>query len=73
MNTITVKAAEGLLVPREDNHRTYITETEAVTVPASTYYQRRIAEGDLVQVESAQLESSEPPKPNKSGKSKGEQ
>jgi len=68
MDTITVKAAEGLRVPREDNHRTYITETEAVTVPASTYYLRRIAEGDLVQVQSP-----EPPKTNKSGKPKGEQ
>jgi len=72
MDTITVKAAEGLLVPREDNHRTYITEAEAVTVPASTYYLRRIAEGDLIQVESAQVESSESPKP-KQPKSKGEQ
>jgi len=50
MNTITVQAAEGLLVPREDNHRTYITQT-AVTVPQTVYYLRRIADGDLVQVQ----------------------
>jgi len=73
MDTITVKASEGLRVPREDNHRTYITESEAVSVPASTYYLRRIAEGDLVQVESVPDESPEQPKPNKSSKSKGEQ
>jgi len=65
MDTITVKAVAGLCVPREDNHRTYITEAEVVTVPTSAYYLRRLNEGDLVQVE--------PPKPKKPSKSEGEQ
>lgn len=44
-----VKAREGIRVPREDNPRRYI-EQEPVEVPGSTYYQRRLNEGDLVEV-----------------------
>lgn len=43
-----VKAAPGLKVPREDKPRVYITEADPVEVPKSTYYLRRLAEGDLV-------------------------
>lgn len=51
MDTLTVKAAPGLAVPKEDTSRRYITDGEAVTVPASAYYLRRLAEGDLVVVD----------------------
>lgn len=44
-----VKAREGIRVPREDNARRYI-EQEPVEVPESTYYQRRLNDGDLVKV-----------------------
>ena len=44
-----VKAREGIRVPREDNPRRYI-EQEPVEVSWSTYYQRRLNEGDLVEV-----------------------
>jgi len=50
MQTLTVKARVGLLVPREDDHRTYITQ-HAVTVPATVYYLRRVADGDLIRIE----------------------
>jgi len=50
MQTITVKAREGLRVPREDGYRAYI-EKAVVSVPATAYYLRRIAEGDLIRVE----------------------
>jgi len=50
MQTITVKAREGVRVPKEDSHRAYITHTP-VAVPLSAYYLRRLAEGDLVRVE----------------------
>ena len=42
-----VKAREGIRVPRR-----YI-EQEPVEVPGSTYYQRRLNEGDLVEVTEA--------------------
>lgn len=48
MNTLQVKAAAGLSVPMEDKPRTYITDAETVAVADSTYYQRRLADGDLV-------------------------
>lgn len=45
---LTVKAAPGLKVPREDKPTTYIVDAAAVQVPDSPYYRRRIADGDLV-------------------------
>lgn len=48
MNTLQVKAAAGLSVPMEDKPRSYITDAEVATVADSTYYQRRLADGDLV-------------------------
>lgn len=45
---LTVKAAPGLKVPREDKPTTYIDDTAAVQVPDSPYYRRRVADGDLV-------------------------
>lgn len=46
-----VKAREGVSVPREDNPRRYIGQ-EAVDIPDSAYYQRRLSDGDLVEVSS---------------------
>lgn len=43
-----VKAAPGLNVPMEDKPHDYITDAEAVDVPDTAYYQRRLNEGDLV-------------------------
>jgi hypothetical protein len=45
-----VKAIPGLLVPKEDQPREYITQDEEVDVPDSAYYLRRVADGDLVRV-----------------------
>ncbi|HDL8234137.1 TPA: DUF2635 domain-containing protein [Yersinia enterocolitica] len=44
-----VKARDGVRVPREENARRYI-EQEPVDVPQSTYYLRRLNDGDLVEV-----------------------
>lgn len=57
MNTITVKAAPGLLVPKEGAPRKYITGDAPQDVPASAYYLRRIADGDLVRVEQSPAKS----------------
>lgn len=45
---IKVKAAVGVRVPREDNPRRYIDETNAAEVERSAYYLRRINDGDLL-------------------------
>lgn len=45
---LTVKAAPGLKVPREDKPTIYIDDAAAVQVPDSPYYRRRMADGDLV-------------------------
>ena len=50
-----VKAREGIRVPREDIARRYI-EQEPVEVPESTYYLRRLNEGDLVKVTDATVD-----------------
>jgi hypothetical protein len=42
-----VIAAPGTRCPMERNHREYITDTEAVDVPETTYYSRLIADGSL--------------------------
>jgi hypothetical protein len=49
MKTINVRAAVGLKFPMEHSAHRYI-EQEAVEVPDSTYYQRALASGDLVEV-----------------------
>ncbi|CAB3834427.1 hypothetical protein LMG26858_00862 [Achromobacter anxifer] len=46
---LTVVAAPGLKVPRENKPRSYITGTASVQVPATAYYLRRIQSGELVQ------------------------
>ena len=45
-----VQAAPGIKVPMEDKPHDYITDAEAVDVPETAYYQRRITDGDLVEV-----------------------
>lgn len=52
---LTVLAAPGVLVPKEDNPRAYYTDTPPAgeigyAVPESAYILRRIADGDLVEV-----------------------
>lgn len=44
---LKVKAAKGVRVPYEDSPHRYI-EQEVVEVDNSLYYQRRIADGDLI-------------------------
>ena len=51
MNTIRVIARPGIRVPMEGMPRRYITAEESVLVPATPYYIRQIADGDLVIVE----------------------
>ncbi len=43
------KAAPGIKVPKEDKPREYITDAEAVDLPDTAYYLRRVAEGDLIE------------------------
>lgn len=45
-----LRAAPGLKVPREDDPRTYITDTASVELEMTAYYIRRVADGDLVEV-----------------------
>lgn len=46
-----VRAAKGLRCPREENPREYITDHKAVSVAASPYYLRLVADGSLVDAE----------------------
>lgn len=43
-----VIAAAGIQVPMEDKPREYITDSQALDVPASAYYLRMLADGDLL-------------------------
>lgn len=50
-----VIAAAGLLIPMDGKPRNYITDTppdgeRGFTVPDTVYYQRRIMEGDLIEL-----------------------
>ncbi|MCA8183829.1 hypothetical protein [Burkholderia vietnamiensis] len=48
-----VIAKAGLRVPKEGAPRKYITDREAVVVPDSVYYTRRVMDGDLVRQDDA--------------------
>lgn len=48
MKKISVIAATGINVPREDNARRYITDAAAVLVDDTAYYRRQIRAGDLI-------------------------
>ena len=50
MIILHVKAAPGRKLPKEGNPRAYITDAAAVTVQASRYYRKALADGDLVEV-----------------------
>lgn len=45
-----VQAAPGINVPREDDPRKYITDSEPVELEMTGYYIRRMSDGDLVEV-----------------------
>ncbi|WP_049857638.1 hypothetical protein [Trabulsiella odontotermitis] len=45
---IKVVARSGLKVPMEHNARRYITDKPVVVDECSTYYQRRLRDGDLL-------------------------
>lgn len=52
IRTISVRAAAPTLrVPHEHSPRKYITGSAAVTVPATAYYLRRLASGELVEAD----------------------
>ncbi len=46
-----VKASPGIKVPKEHKPRDYITDKDAVEVPNTPYYLRRIADKDLIEVD----------------------
>ncbi len=46
-DSLNVIAKKGVQVPMEGRPRKYITAAKAVPVKNSSYYRRRIAEGDL--------------------------
>ena len=43
-----VQSAPGTRTPMEGNPREYITDTEPIEVPATSYYQRLVDDGSLV-------------------------
>lgn len=49
-----VKAAEGLLVPKEDDPRQYIGSDDAVDIEPTPYYIRRMATGELLEADDAE-------------------
>lgn len=49
-----VKAKPGVLVPREENPRRYVSDSETLDVAESAYYLRRISDGDLLRVTDTQ-------------------
>ena len=51
---ITVKAAPGIKVPREDKPTAYIDDTNPAIITPSAYYRRRIADGDLIVLDGVQ-------------------
>lgn len=60
-----VLARTGILVPKEDKPRAFITDTPpdkaaGYEVPESIYYLRRVAEGDLLRVEPAKAAKATP-------------
>lgn len=60
-----VIAAPGLKVPKEGKPRDHITDAQAVEVPDTAYYRRRLADKDLLPVKASPAE----PTTTKKGKS----
>ena len=48
MSQIIVKAAPNVRVPIEGKPKSYIESDESITVAHTAYYERRIADGDLI-------------------------
>lgn len=44
-----VQSAPGTRTPMETNPREYITDTEPIAVPDTTYYRRLLNDGSLVE------------------------
>jgi hypothetical protein len=53
-------AAPGHRVPTEEDPYKYITETEAVDVPDTSYYRRRVATGELLAAEKTRGSAKQP-------------
>ena len=51
LETMQVKATPGLKCPKEGQPRSYITDSEAVSVPKSAYYLRLLNDGSLIRIE----------------------
>lgn len=65
MQTVKVIARKGVRVPLENSSREYITDGTAVDIVLSTYYRRRMNDGDLqlapaTPAKSAKTDSDEP-------------
>lgn len=55
-----VKAAPGHRVPRENDPYTYIEDAEAVDVPDTSYYRRRVAAQELLTVKRPRVSAKQP-------------
>ena len=55
-----VKAAPGHRVPTENDPYTYIEDTEAVDVPDTSYYRRRVAAQELLTEEKPRASAKQP-------------
>lgn len=55
-----VKAAPGHRVPRENDPYTYIEDAEAVDVPDTSYYRRRVAAQELLTVKKPRVSAKQP-------------
>lgn len=55
-----VKAAPGHRVPTENDPYTYIEGTEAVDVPDTSYYRRRVAAQELLTVKKPRVSTKQP-------------
>ncbi len=50
---MNVQAAQGLTCPKEGKPREYITDSEPVEVPDTSYYRRLVRDGSIVMAEDA--------------------
>ena len=55
-----VKAAPGHRVPTENDPYTYIEGAEAVDVPDTSYYRRRVAAQELLTVKKPRVSAKQP-------------
>lgn len=58
---IFVKASPGLQLPKEGNPRSYITDSEAVAVDNSHYYQKALIDGDLIELSETEFLAEQAP------------